>query len=106
LAAKTWWLTSLALTVVVLGAQVIPIGLAFVSESLAVVGVGVSVVVMLVACWCLLALQAKRWHDLDKSAWWIARTDGTDHLDQSGVITAHGAPVHADQRRILRSCRQ
>jgi uncharacterized membrane protein YhaH (DUF805 family) len=68
---KTWWLASLALTVVLLVVQLIPIGLAFVSETMAMVGGAVALVLGLAICFCLLALQAKRWHDVDKSAWWI-----------------------------------
>lgn len=30
-----------------------------------------SLVAMLLLTWPSLAVQAKRWHDLDKSAWWI-----------------------------------
>lgn len=29
------------------------------------------IVAMLVMIWPALAIQAKRWHDVDKSAWWI-----------------------------------
>jgi uncharacterized membrane protein YhaH (DUF805 family) len=111
---KTWWLASLALTVVVLVAQAIPIGLGFVSESLATAGLVVSLVVMLAALWALLALQAKRWHDLDKSAWWIlinlvpavgglyalvmlGFVEGNDGLNQFGAD-----PVPASAARSLR----
>ena len=31
----------------------------------------VSLVAMLLLIWPSLAVQAKRWHDIDKSAWWI-----------------------------------
>lgn len=30
-----------------------------------------SIIVCLVLLWPALAIQAKRWHDVDKSAWWI-----------------------------------
>lgn len=31
----------------------------------------VMLLVYIPAIWCSLAMQAKRWHDRDKSAWWI-----------------------------------
>lgn len=35
-------------------------------------GLGVlPILVMLLLLWPALAIQAKRWHDVDKSAWWI-----------------------------------
>jgi uncharacterized membrane protein YhaH (DUF805 family) len=68
---KTWWLASLALVAVGLVIQAIAIGLGFVSETLAMVGAAIALLVLLVLVWSALALQAKRWHDLDKSAWWI-----------------------------------
>jgi len=32
----------------------------------------IQLVLLLVVLWPLAAVNAKRWHDLDKSAWWIA----------------------------------
>jgi uncharacterized membrane protein YhaH (DUF805 family) len=68
---KSWWLASLGLMAVAILLQVIVVGLGFVSETLAVVGAAVAVPVFIGIVWPALALQAKRWHDLDKSAWWI-----------------------------------
>ena len=38
-------------------------------------GGGTSSIIMMIVClallWPSLAIQAKRWHDVDKSAWWI-----------------------------------
>jgi uncharacterized membrane protein YhaH (DUF805 family) len=47
---------------------------AFGASEPAAVGGGVStvmLVVTLILIWPALAIQAKRWHDVDKSAWWI-----------------------------------
>ncbi|MGH8172871.1 MAG: DUF805 domain-containing protein [Rhodanobacteraceae bacterium] len=44
------------------------------SPDPAAAGGGISVVTLiasLVFLWPALAIQAKRWHDVDKSAWWI-----------------------------------
>jgi uncharacterized membrane protein YhaH (DUF805 family) len=68
---KTWWLTTLALIGVMVLVQVVAVGLGFVSETLAMIAMVVALVVMLGVLWATLAIQAKRWHDVDKSGWWI-----------------------------------
>jgi len=64
---KTYWLTSLALMVAI-----------FVIIILAtVIGAGESalgfllLVIYIPAIWISLAVQVKRWHDRDKSGWWV-----------------------------------
>jgi uncharacterized membrane protein YhaH (DUF805 family) len=68
---KTWWLTTLALVGALIALQVVAIGLAFVSETLAMIGMVALLVVAIGATWAGLAIQAKRWHDLGKSGWWF-----------------------------------
>jgi uncharacterized membrane protein YhaH (DUF805 family) len=68
---KTFWLTTLALMAVLAVVQVVAIGLAFVSEILGMIGMVALLVVAIGVLWAALAVQAKRWHDLDKSGWWI-----------------------------------
>ncbi|HRQ66029.1 MAG TPA: DUF805 domain-containing protein [Xanthomonadaceae bacterium] len=68
---KTFWLTTLALVALMIAVQVVAIGLALVSETLGMIGMLVMLVVAIGVLWAGLAIQAKRWHDLDKSGWWI-----------------------------------
>ncbi len=68
---KTWWLTSLALMAVALVVQLVALALGFVSETLAMVAMVAAIVVLIAVIWASLALQAKRWHDHDKSGWWF-----------------------------------
>lgn len=62
---KTWWLWGVA---AMLGMGVLLsalLGIAGLSEQV------INVVVNLGLLWPALALSAKRWHDRDKSAWWL-----------------------------------
>lgn len=68
---KSFWLGMLAVIAVAIAAQAIMIGAAAVSESLALVGAIVGLVVAVAAMVGGFAVQAKRWHDLDKSGWWL-----------------------------------
>lgn len=68
---KTFWLGMLAVLAVAILAQAIMIGVAAVSESLALVGAIVGLVIAVAAMIGGFAVQAKRWHDLDKSGWWL-----------------------------------
>ncbi len=49
----------------------IGIAVALVSMMLGKLGAIVMIVLYLGIIWCGLTIQAKRWHDRDKSAWWI-----------------------------------
>lgn len=68
---KTWWLTSLALMALAMVVPLVAVGLGFVSETLALVAMVVALPVLIAVIWATLALQAKRWHDHDKSGWWF-----------------------------------
>ena len=84
----------------------------------AAAGGGISVAMMVVSLallWPALAIQAKRWHDVDKSAWWIlialvpvvgglvalvfngfiAGTDGDNRFGPAPTAGAVSAPVAA-----------
>ena len=61
---KTYWMCFLAFLGV---AIVLGISTAFLGD----IGMIVQIVFLLAMVWCGLAVQAKRWHDRDKSAWWI-----------------------------------
>jgi uncharacterized membrane protein YhaH (DUF805 family) len=40
-------------------------------ESVGLIGGIIMLVIMILVAWIGLALSAKRWHDRDKTAWWI-----------------------------------
>jgi uncharacterized membrane protein YhaH (DUF805 family) len=62
---KTYWLTTLAMMAVFFVIMLLISGL---SETM----VGIVVVVLYIPLiWISLALQVKRWHDRDKSGWWV-----------------------------------
>lgn len=68
---KAFWLFTLAVIVL----YVIAMGVMFSGTDMAS-GVAPSIpiwywIMVLVLLWPSLAVQAKRWHDQDKSAWWI-----------------------------------
>jgi uncharacterized membrane protein YhaH (DUF805 family) len=64
---KTYWLAVLPLCVVAIAERVIPMALGPVAPGwrivFGLVGLGLAYVT--------LAVSAKRWHDRDKSAWWV-----------------------------------
>lgn len=74
-----WWLGSLALAVAIIVLLVI-VGF-LVGGSMKVgpdgqiqgggAGMVAMIIVYLAALWPMLALQVKRWHDRDKSGWWV-----------------------------------
>ncbi len=68
---KTWWLGTLGIIAALIVAQALAFGLAMIAEPLALVGlllvVGISIAGMVGA----IALQIKRWHDVDKPGWWL-----------------------------------
>ncbi len=64
---KVFWLTSLGLLVGLIVLMVV-MGLIGLPENLLMI---VMLVVYIPVIWISLAVQAKRWHDRDKSAWWI-----------------------------------
>lgn len=64
---KTYWLTFLA---VFFGLFILLFAVGVSGAGEAVLGV-VTLVAYIPALWISLAIQAKRWHDRDKSAWWI-----------------------------------
>ena len=69
---KAFWLTLLASVVLAILAQVLVIGAVIASgqQPSALVSIPL-LLVALALFWISLAVQAKRWHDQDKSAWWI-----------------------------------
>lgn len=68
---KTWWLTVLAWTAVATVAQVIGIAGAFVSEAVGTLTTILGAVVAIVAAIAMLGVSVRRWHDVDKSGWWV-----------------------------------
>jgi len=76
-----FWLATLGMVVAMIVINVAVFGAAFLTADPSAVqaapgamGGAVTIVALLVtilAVWIGLAVQAKRWHDLDKSAWWI-----------------------------------
>lgn len=75
-----WWLGSIAIMVALMILYTILIfavgGSMTVNPDGTVSGGGgmmgiLSIVIYLAALWPLLALQVKRWHDRDKSGWWV-----------------------------------
>ena len=61
---KTYWMCYL-------GFIGISIVLSIVTALLGTAGMIIMVIFLLAIIWSALAIQAKRWHDRDKSAWWI-----------------------------------
>jgi uncharacterized membrane protein YhaH (DUF805 family) len=81
---KPFWLTLLAVTVIAVVLNILAFGAALAGAGMSADPAGASsggalggiamvvvLVVSLVLVWVGLAVQAKRWHDQDKSAWWI-----------------------------------
>ena len=76
-----FWLATLAMIIVAIVLNVAIFGAAILSGDPSALGASsgamggvVSIAALVVALgmlWIGLAVQAKRWHDLDKSAWWI-----------------------------------
>lgn len=61
---QTYWMCFLA----IFGIALV---IAFIGTQMGVLGAIILVVFYIGIIWCGLAIQAKRWHDRDKSAWWI-----------------------------------
>jgi len=77
---RAWyWFYALALTVVFCGFALLAVMVAFSGPLTPEAGPGAGSVVLglvigllgLLSLWPSLAVLAKRWHDVDKSAWWI-----------------------------------
>ena len=77
---KTFWLTALALWavyfVVLFGTIFASGGFEATADQQPIADVNPIVMILLVPflivfTWCALAVQVKRWHDRDKSAWWL-----------------------------------
>ena len=75
---KAWWLTFVAMLVVSMGIQFAALGPMMAAASsgdpAAMENMSFPVwvwIVFIPLIWISLATQAKRWHDQDKSAWWI-----------------------------------
>ena len=79
---KPFWLTLLAMVAVGILINVLVLGAMFAGAASAdpegggggAMGAVIMVVMVVLGVamlWISLAVQAKRWHDLDKSAWWI-----------------------------------
>jgi uncharacterized membrane protein YhaH (DUF805 family) len=73
-----FWLFTIAVTVVYCVAMGILWGGAMTSsdpttalQSFGVVGGIIALVFLIALIWISLALQVKRWHDRDKSGWWV-----------------------------------
>jgi len=61
---KTYWMCFLAFIGIAL---VLGIASAFLGKAAIIL----QLLLLIPMIWCGLAIQAKRWHDRDKSAWWI-----------------------------------
>ena len=61
---QTYWMSYLAFIVIAMV-------LGFVSALLGQAGAILLMLFLVAIIWPALAIQAKRWHDRDKSAWWI-----------------------------------
>lgn len=61
---QTYWMCFLAF----LGVCIV---IGFVAAMLGGIGVIIELLALIPIIWAGLAIQAKRWHDRDKSAWWI-----------------------------------
>jgi len=68
---KTYWLSVLGLVGVLVVAQLLMVGLAAVSETLGLIGAILALAICAVALIPSFALPIKRWHDLDKSGWYV-----------------------------------
>ena len=76
-----FWITTFAMILIGIAASVAMFGAAILSGDPSALGASPgamggalsigALVVGLAMLWIGLAVQAKRWHDLDKSAWWI-----------------------------------
>lgn len=62
---RTWWLWGFLLLLVVNLLGVLVLGIAGVPEEVA------NGVMSLLILWPALAVSVKRWHDRDKSGWWV-----------------------------------
>ena len=62
---KPFWLYFLGLFVVILVSEMLTGDFNSPDAS------GLTMVLMVISIWSNLAVQAKRWHDTDRSAWWI-----------------------------------
>jgi uncharacterized membrane protein YhaH (DUF805 family) len=68
---KTFWMAMLGIIALMFALQAVIVGLAFVSETAALIGSVVALPVAVAALVGGFAVQAKRWHDVDKSGWWL-----------------------------------
>lgn len=68
---KTWWLTVLAWTAIALVAQGLAVAGAFVSETVGTLATILALLLGIVALIAMLAVSVRRWHDVDKSGWWV-----------------------------------
>lgn len=68
---KTWWLATLGIIAAVIAVQVLMAVLATMSETAGLIGAIFALAVCLALVVPSLAITAKRWHDVDKSGWWL-----------------------------------
>lgn len=68
---KTFWLALLGLIGALVATQVLMVALAAVSETAGMIGAIVALATCVVLFVPSLAIPAKRWHDLDKSGWFL-----------------------------------
>ena len=68
---KTWWLATLGIIGALIAVQVLMVALAAMSETAGLIGAILALVVCLVLVVPMLTLNVKRWHDLDKSGWFL-----------------------------------
>jgi uncharacterized membrane protein YhaH (DUF805 family) len=74
---KAWWLFLLASFVIMFGIQMVALGPMMAAamenpEAAAQMSMPIWVwIIFIPLIWMSLAVSAKRWHDVDKSAWWI-----------------------------------
>src|SRR4051812_49846219 len=82
---KPWWLTNIAVGVGVM--VLLLLALAMVGEhkfTEAFLTMAVLIILYIPLLWVSLALGAKRLHDRDKSAWWLALIG--DQMDSMGFV--------------------
>src|SRR5262249_56733849 len=92
---KPYWMTAIAITVLMIA--LIGIAIAFFAER--EIGVGIAIVVLIALLyipliWVGLAVGAKRLHDRDKSAWWLLLfyavpsilSSAADRMEGGGII--------------------
>ena len=92
---KPYWLTAIAITVLVVVLMLIALGFAVEHEfGTAIAVVALIVILYIPLLWIGLAIGAKRLHDRDKSAWWLLLfyaapsilSGAANRMDDMGIV--------------------